>query len=393
MAYFAPFIDAAGLHIPTYPDIRDFFVSEAQRIFGQDIYLGNDSQDYEYISIVSDKIYDTLLTAQLVYNNRSPASAIGAALDGLVLINGIRRKIATYSRFAVRLIGTPGTAINNGAIRGVNGNRWNLPVSITLGTNGQATTYVTAQQPGPLVLAAPLTIDTPTLGWESADTITGPDYPFYVGSNIESDVDLRGRQKVSTARPSRTVFEGTMAAVMEVIGVTRVRGYENDTSITDANTVPPHSIAMIVENGNNTDIATAIYLHKGPGCGTYGDVSTTIYDVYEQPITINFWRPQYVPISVIVSIRQLTNYTTALESVIQQNVADYVNSVRIGDNLSVSAVWGAAQAANPSQQQPAFSITQVLAGAAGNLPSVNDIAVLFNQAVQGDTANVTIQYV
>ena len=60
MAYFAPYIDDAGLHIPTYQDIKDDLVTEAKKIFGEDIYLENDSMDYEYISAIALKMYDTL---------------------------------------------------------------------------------------------------------------------------------------------------------------------------------------------------------------------------------------------------------------------------------------------------------------------------------------------
>ena len=53
MAYFAPYIDSAGLHIPAYQDIISDLVAQAQTIYGQDLYLGEDSQDYQYLSIVA----------------------------------------------------------------------------------------------------------------------------------------------------------------------------------------------------------------------------------------------------------------------------------------------------------------------------------------------------
>ena len=50
MAYFAPFVDDAGLHIPTYIDIRDDLIAQYKTIFGEEIYLDNDSQDYQMIA-------------------------------------------------------------------------------------------------------------------------------------------------------------------------------------------------------------------------------------------------------------------------------------------------------------------------------------------------------
>lgn len=51
MAYFKPYIDGTGYHYPTYNDIRDDMMDRFRQIYGQDIYLGNDSQDYQMISI------------------------------------------------------------------------------------------------------------------------------------------------------------------------------------------------------------------------------------------------------------------------------------------------------------------------------------------------------
>lgn len=84
MAYFKPYIDGTGYHYPTYNDIRDDMMDRFRQIYGQDIYLGNDSQDYQMISIFALKIYDTFQAVELDYNNRSPKTAIGTALDALV---------------------------------------------------------------------------------------------------------------------------------------------------------------------------------------------------------------------------------------------------------------------------------------------------------------------
>ena len=97
MAYFAPYIDATGMHIPTYTDIRDDLISKMKEIFGNDIYIDEDSQDYQQISIFAKKIFDTNALALLVYNNRTVNTAIGVGLDNLCAIAGIVRKAATYS--------------------------------------------------------------------------------------------------------------------------------------------------------------------------------------------------------------------------------------------------------------------------------------------------------
>ena len=75
MAYYAPYIDTTGIHVPTYEDIRDDLIASMKQIFGQDIYLDDDSQDYQQISIFAKKIFDTNSLAVLVYNNRTANTA------------------------------------------------------------------------------------------------------------------------------------------------------------------------------------------------------------------------------------------------------------------------------------------------------------------------------
>ena len=139
-------------------------------------------------------------------------------------------------------------------------------------------------------------------------------------------------------------------------------------------------------------IAEGIYAHKGPGCYTHGNMAITILDIYKEPTTIRFWRPEYIDVSVVLSIKRLGTYTSAIDAAIKQRVVDYVNSVGIGNDLHVSAIWGAAMTANPNIQVPAFSVTQVLMGDYGQEMTA-DISVVFNQVVRSEVASISIQYV
>ena len=58
MSYFEPYIDSYGFHMPTYVDIRDDLINQMKSIFGNDIYIDEDTQDYQQISIFAKKIYD-----------------------------------------------------------------------------------------------------------------------------------------------------------------------------------------------------------------------------------------------------------------------------------------------------------------------------------------------
>ena len=270
MAYGAPYIDDAGLHLPTYNDIRDDLVEQFKQIYGQDIYLENDSQDYQMISAFALKTYDTMQLLQIVYNNRSPKTAVGTGLDAIVKLNGIARKDASYSTCVLTLTGTIGTIIANGVVEDEAGLSWNLPSNVRFNTG---TIEVTAQcETIGAVEALPgsiTKIKNPQKGWLTATNTV----PAIVGKPVETDEELRYRQSISTAIPSQNMLNSTIAGIASVSGVKRYKVYDNDSNETDKNGIPGHSIAAVVEGGLDADIAEQIYLRKGPGGGTYGTTS------------------------------------------------------------------------------------------------------------------------
>ncbi|MCL6442079.1 MAG: baseplate J/gp47 family protein [Alicyclobacillus sp.] len=388
MSYFAPYIDSAGLHIPTYQDIVNQLVADAQNIFGQDIYLGYDSQDYQWISAFASMIYDSFLAAQAAYNSRSPTTAIGAALDAVVSINGIVRMGAVYSTCPVVVTGTPGTPITGGIAGDVNGNYWSLPSPTIIGSNGTAIVTATCQTAG-AIIANPgdiNTIVTPTQGWTSVtNTVAAA-----VGSPAETDSQLRARQAQSTAQPSQSMLVGLQAALANVPGVTRFVVYENDTNSADANGIPAHSICCVVEGGAPQDIGNAIWAHKGPGCGTYGTTTVNVTDSYGVVTPINYDVLGYVDTDVAITVKQLNGYTSDTTTAIQNAVASYLNTIAPGTDIYISSLWGAVLSANPNPANPAFSIVSLQACVHGGTPGTSDIPVAFNQAARGNTAYITV---
>lgn len=388
MSYTAPYIDSTGLHLPSYQDILGDLIQQAQGIFGADIYLQPDSQDYQYISIIAAKINDTLQAIQLAYDSRSPSTAIGAALDGLIKINGITRNTYTYSTCVVTLTGTAGAVISNGVVQDVSGKYWNLTPSVTIGTGGTVDVTATCQTSGP-ISAGPGDISiiaTPTYGWTSVTNSLAAT----VGVAPEVDSAVRSRQTYSTAQPSRSILEGTKGAIANITGVTRSEVYENKTSTTDSNGLPAHSITAVVEGGANADIAQAIFLKKGPGCGTNGTTSVNVTDQFGQVIAIGFYRPSYVDFDVVVNVKKWNGYTTQTTTDIQTAVVNYLNNLSIGENIPYSSLWGSALTAMPDLTRPLFSITSLTACVHSGTPGTVDITMLFNQLARGNAAYVTV---
>lgn len=386
MAYFAPYIDDAGLHIPSYSDIRDDLITKFKAIYGQDIYLDNDSQDYQMISAFALKTYDAMQLLQIVYNNRSPKTAVGSALDSIVKLNGIKRKAASYSTCVLTLTGTAGTVITNGVVEDDASMKWNLPATVTL----ESATYQISAICSEIgaIEAAPGTITkivTPTKGWTSVTN----DVPAVTGAPVETNEKLRQRQSVSVAIPSQNMLDGTIAGIASVDGVKRYKVYDNDSNMTDANGIPGHTIAAVVEGGLDKDITDQIYLRKGPGGGTYGDVSAEYVNSDGLITIIRFFRPAYVTAAVELVIRKNAGYTSEIKTRIEKAIKAYIEDLDIGIDVTITGILAAVLSVIKNLSKPPFSIVTLNIGRQGETLANDDIAIAFKEVGKVGTIAVT----
>lgn len=389
MAYAAPTITAAGLTIADYADILADNLTQTQAIYGQNIYLGTDSPLYQLLSVISAKQADGNLGLQLLYDSKSPQTAIGAALDSLIKLNGLVRNSAFPSTCVVTLSGAPNTNIAQGVIRDVNGILWDLPANTVISNSGTATATATCETPGPIAANTnTLTgINSPQAGWTSVSNAG----PAIVGEGVETDSALRARQTLSVALPALTTLGSTLAAVAATPGVTRYNVLENPTGTTDSFGNPAHSLTAVVEGGTNLAVATAIYGKHGIGCFTNGTTSQVVTDPFTgSTFTVNFDRPSYVPIFVTMTVHGLAGYTSSVLTEIQTAIVTYLNELQIGEEVTYSAMYGVALSVMPNLVSPQFSVKSVALGTSASPTGTSDLVLTFNQVSQGVTANVIV---
>lgn len=381
-------VDATGFHYPDYPTVLEQLKDEYRTIYGNDVYLEADSQDGQWVAVIALAIFDTMQVAASVYNSFSPLTAQSDALSRNVKINGIRRRVATYSQVDLRIVGQVGTTINNGQAEDTLGQKWNLPSSVTIPVGGEITVTAQAAEIGDVSAAAGTItkIATPTLGWQTVENLL----PAVEGEPVESDAELRVRQTVSTAIPSLSVLDGTVGAVASLAGVTRFRGYENDSNATDANGIPAHSIAIVVEGGDAQAIGDAIATKKTPGTGTYGTTTVTTYDAYGLPNDIDFFRPTPATVDVEVTIQALTGYTTGFADLIAAAVAAQINALEIGDDVLITKLYVPANLpGNPAGST--FDITQLRIKKNAGALGTSNLTLAFNEVAECDPAtDVTV---
>lgn len=383
----APTIDASGISAPQFADILAWLQDQYRAIYGADVYLGNDSQDGQFLGILAAAINDSNAAAVACYNAFSPLTAQGNGLSTVVKINGITRLVPTASTVDVTITGQAGTVITGGLVADSNDVQWALPASVTIPLSGSILVTATCVELG-AVSAAPGTvtqIKTPVFGWQS---VTNPSAAVE-GQPVETDAALRVRQALSVAVPSLTIFEGIVGSVANLTGVTRIRGYENDTDTVDANGVPAHSIALIVEGGDATAIAETIADKKTPGTGTAGDIVSTVIDSVGSSHIIRFSRPTVASIRVSLTITALAGWSVTIEPAIKQAIADYINGLAIGEDVEFFALFVPANLSNQGLASTYKVSGMQIARIPGALGS-SDIAIAFDEVAACDVADITI---
>ncbi|MGE4191779.1 MAG: baseplate J/gp47 family protein [Pseudodesulfovibrio sp.] len=385
MAY--AYIDATGFHASTYDEILADRLAKYRSIYGEDIYLEADGQEYQMLAMDALAIKDVIDLAESVYKSFSPSTAVGAGLSSNVKLNGIARQSATFSTVDVVLTCVAGTVIADGVVEDVAGRRWDLPALVTADEDGLATATATAQEAG-AVTAAPgdvATIATPTRGWLA---VTNP-AAAVTGVEGEKDAALRRRQATSTALPSKTVLEGIIGAVADVNGVTRYKGYENDKDVADENGLPGHSFAIVVEGGDSEAIAAAIASKKGPGPTTVGTSSVVVRDKYDAPNTIRFYRVTEVALTATITIQARSGYVSTTGAAIVTNVAAHANGLAIGEDVLLSKLYTPINEAEPSTART-FDVLSITLARDGGEESAANVGIDFNEAAVIAAADIVL---
>ena len=166
------------------------------------------------------------------------------------------------------------------------------------------------------------------------DAVTNMLEPVY-GRLNETDVELRQSYANKAALRSNTMVDSIVSELLNnVANVESASGYENDTDVTDARGLPPHSVELVVEGGDKNDIASAILRRKAGGIQTHGSVCINVPGKYGDSIPIRFNRPEYLYtwLRVVLHGDEETipvNYS----QLVQSSVMDAVIQMVAGNNL------------------------------------------------------------
>jgi hypothetical protein len=190
--------------------------------------------------------------------------------------------------------------------------------------------------------------------------------------------------------------------VLGVSGVKQCLIFENDTDVTDADGLPPNSIAPLVDGGADSDVALAIYLKKNPGCKLHA-VGTSVSELVTDPIypqqtkTIIYSRPLDVTMTLVVDIVDDGSLPAGAADLIKLAIIDYSEGdliasetgfnpkgFSIGENVPVSRMN------TPVNQVIGQYGNSYVSGLTVNTLTTGLVTVNFNAVSRWSTANITV---
>lgn len=184
-------------------------------------------------------------------------------------------------------------------------------------------------------------IETPVSGLNQSTNISDG----VTGRDIETDAELRQRRLNSLQIGSAGTIDAIRSFIEQnVSDVSAVFVYENRTDLTDVEGRPPHSIEVVVDGGDDNEIAQAIWDTKPGGIQTYSDTgdSGDATDANGDNQIMNFTRPSSLDmyVEVLYELYNEESFPTDGEDLIKEAVLDYGNTLDIGEDVIPQRFFG-----------------------------------------------------
>ncbi len=350
MSSFGP----TGIIVDRQTDVFDALIADLQALWGDNIKTTGDSIIGSLMTIWSEAIANQNELVEATVAAFQPSKAIGVFLSELVRFNGIDRNEAEFSTVSVTITANAGgtTVLEDSVISDPDDSavKFVIDNDTVLAPFASALVSATAQESGPVVAAATtLTkIDTPLFGWAS---VSNPSDAI-VGQNEETDTALRARRDSASKQKSSAGVAAIFTAVGDIQDVVDVVVHENTGASVDSFGVPPGAFWVIVEGGDDADIAQAISEHRGAGTGTFGTVSFPHPNIAAPGgiETINFSRPVLRDVYLSLTLDKGSTYPGDGDELINAALVTYFGANQtLGKKVSQSQLYSPINTAVPDQ--------------------------------------------
>ena len=392
------YITSSGVIVPDTSSVQEQVTQDLLNVFGQDLDTTPETPQGRLIQCLTDYRTNTLAINAQNANQINLRYATGRFLDAIASFFGLSRIQATSTRVLASVTGISGTVIPAGTqAQTTEGKVFYVENDITIGQNGQATGYFLSLEKG----AIPCNVNSLTkivnavLGWETINNTTSG----IVGSTLESDDHLRLR--IENSRYSGiSMLEAIKSKLSNVENVTDSWCYDNydDTAITyDGISIDPHSIVVMVNGGENDEVAEAIFKAKTGGTGYTAisgqSESISVTDgAYGSQYTVVFNRPDPQAFEVAITVKNVNYDGSDLEGDVKKAIINWsnglvagVDGLKIGQNVSPFEI-----AAAVSAEIATIYVSSCQICLSGGTPATTELTFTHSEIGQISESDITV---
>lgn len=282
-------------------------------------------------------------TLAILFAQLSPSTAEGVGLDALFSLLNLERKKATPTTSKVQVVGSPLTILNNQLVLHESTQQlFQFAPQFTIPNTGAAQTILTSIESIPIQISAGDSAWSPVNPPNTAISSITSLEDSVTGNPQETSEAFRLRKDRELGALSIATEDAILATVSRVSGVTSLNGEFNRSPVLSPSGVPGWHIELVVEGGNDLDIANAIDLYRHGEAATFGNIAITA----SSGRLVYFSRPTLVDVEVQYTIKNggadvfLDKDTrSAIEAEILEKTINRINLEQgVGDDVSPSSL-------------------------------------------------------
>ena len=165
---------------------------------------------------------------------------------------------------------------------------------------------------------------------------------FIVGRLDQTDEEYRRGFAISNSLRGKSTLPAIRSAVSATTGVSTVFVLENTSAVVDADGLDPHSFEVVVQGGDDSAVATAIWNSKPSSIPSFGETSENITDSTGIQRTLKFTRPSIINMAVRVTYELYSeeSFPDNGKELISGIVLDAVNNLIVGVDVIPQRMFG-----------------------------------------------------
>lgn len=381
-----------GIIVPDTADIKETVQNEYKEALGADLSLEDSTPQGRLIDVETDARTEIIENNVFISNSINFNLAFGIILDAWGANFDLYRSSAKSSIVMATITGVAGTVISAGSQASTQaGDIFYLENQVTIPSSGTINaTFLSLEKAAiPCPVGSLTKIIDGTLGWETINNSTAA----ILGNSREGDESFKQQFYGSGLFSGMSLIEDYDNAIKNVENVISCYVRDNGTNavvVYDGVTIVAHSVYACVDGGDNTEIATALFQRKSGGCNWTAisgqSVTVDVVDpTYGDPYQVIFNRPNEILIYEDITLSAGTSTESDLVTAVQTAVTNYINSLKIGEDVNLLSL---AQAINTAV--PGIVLTSLTIGTSAGSLSSSNITIHVNEAAKTLAANITV---